>query len=363
MKKILYITNGHGEDLVAAELIKRLGKKFDATALPLVGEGKTFDPLGVRIIGPKNKLPSGGFSLRNPLYLMQDIYAGLIGNTLEQIGTLKELRGEFDLIVAIGDIVPVIAAMVVKTPFIFVGVNKSDYYKHFGYRYTPWEKLLLQRYARKVFVRDKITETNLKRHGIKVTSAEYVGNPLMDCFDKLPEELSKDQNTKIIGLLPGTRDDARLNLEDFEKIADDLPKLKNHHDVNLKFIVATPLNNVPKNMEKKTFVELLAEADLVIGLSGTANEQAAGVGIPVVSFYGRGSQYNKRFAEAQKQLLGDALSLVRDDEPISVAAEIRQLLRHPAKMKQMSETGKKRMGEPGGTDKIADYIRGCLSEE
>jgi uncharacterized protein (TIGR03492 family) len=109
-------------------------------------------------------------------------------------------------------------------------------------------------------------------------------------------------------------------------------------------------------MENKPFSEVLAQSDLIIGLSGTGNEQAAGSGIPVVSFYGRGSQYNQRFADAQKQLLGDALSLVRDPDPLSVAAEVWNLLRHPDRMAYMGKTGKERMGEPGAVEKIAGYI-------
>lgn len=371
MKKILFITNGYGEDLVAAEIIKKLSGKADISVLPVVGEGKIFEPLKVKILGPRKKLPSGGFSLRNPLFLAQDIYAGLIGNTLEQIRILRELQENFELAVVIGDIVPILGALMVKAPFIFVGVNKSSYYQRFGYNYTPWEKLLLQRYALKVFVRDEITERELKSHGIKVLSAEYIGNPLMDCISeniRIPDyqrekirrsEDQKNRNLIVIGFLPGTREDAKLNLEDFEKVTEEIIKMKDL-DAELKFVTATNLKDIPEYMENKPFAEVLAESDLIIGLSGTGNEQAAGFGVPVISFYGRGAQYNERFAEAQKQLLGDALSLVRDRDPISVAAEVWYLLRNRTKMKQMSKIGKERMGSPGAIGKIVEYIQGML---
>jgi len=95
---------------------------------------------------------------------------------------------------------------------------------------------------------------------------------------------------------------------------------------------------------------------LIVGLSGTGNEQAAGSGLPVLSFYGRGSQYNKRFADAQKQLLGDALYLVKDNDPLPIAAEIWHLLRNPERMQQMGLVGKERMGSPGAVQKIVAFI-------
>lgn len=370
MKKILFITNGHGEDLVAAEIIKKLSGKVKVSVLPVVGEGKPFEPLHVKVLGPRKKLPSGGFSLRNLWYLVKDIYAGLIGNTFEQLRILKKFKGKFDLVVAIGDIVPIIGALKIKAPFIFVGVNKSSYYKWFGHNYTPWEKVLLRKYALKVYVRDKVTEQDLKNRGIKVPSAEYVGNPLMDCVSSPPstQEATSPSPSKMergagafaqagvrIGFLPGTREDAKLNLEDFEKVAEEIIEMKDP-DTKFEFMIATTLKDIPEYVKNKPFAEVLAEADLIVGLSGTGNEQAAGSGKPVISFYGRGSQYNKRFAEAQKQLLGEALLLIRQRDPLSVAAEIWQLLRNPIRMEYMGKVGKERIGSGGAVKRIAEYI-------
>ena len=132
MKKLLFITNGHGEDLVAVEFIKRLRHKAEISVLPVVGEGQAFAGLDVSLLGSPEKLPSGGFSLRNFKYLFQDLSAGLLGQTSKKVQVLKNKQGVFDLVVAIGDIVPIIGALFTKAPFIFVGVNKSSYYKKFG---------------------------------------------------------------------------------------------------------------------------------------------------------------------------------------------------------------------------------------
>lgn len=349
MKDLLFITNGHGEDLVAAKIIQELGQGLNITALPVVGEGRAFEGLNAEVIGPRKKLPSGGFSLRNFGYLLQDLFSGLIGNTLAMNRILKDLRGKFSLTVAIGDIVPIISALKVRNPFIFIGVNKSSYYKRFGYNYTVWEKYLLRTHAKKVFVRDRTTADDLP-------FGEYVGNPLLDCYGHLPRRTGQEPDTKIIGFLPGTRSDANLNIEDFVKIIEEIIKLKNS-DFGLRFPIATTIKDLPEYFQKEDFDKVLSGSDLIIGLSGTGNEQAAGSGVPLVSFYGRGSQYNKDFAEAQKQLLGDALSLVRDNEPLSVAAEVWQLLRKPDKLAEMSRAGKERMGSGGACQKIADYIK------
>ncbi|MBN2058692.1 MAG: hypothetical protein JW782_07835 [Candidatus Saganbacteria bacterium] len=354
--KLLFITNGHGEDLVAAAIIKQLNKNFGVTVLPVVGEGQIFRDLDVTVLGPKRSLPSGGFSLRNLLYLGRDIYAGLLGNTLAQLRRLKEQRGKIDLTIATGDIVPIIGALVAKAPFVFVGVNKSAYYKSFGSNYTPWERIMLHHYCRKVFVRDKVTENELKRKPPRVPQAEYVGNPLMDCFRNLPKQ-PRDPSTRTIGFLPGTRDDAVLNLVDFQKVIEEILKIKNNDDQGLRFLTAAKTGKVPEYFENLPFAEVLARSEVIIGLSGTGNEQAAGAGVPLISFYGRGSQYNKRFALAQKQLLGKALYLIKDHSPITVAAEVWHLLRNPDKLKRMADAGQERMGSSGAVEKIVEYLK------
>ena len=42
MKKILIITNGHGEDQVARLILEQLSSDFKLSVLPLVGQGLEF---------------------------------------------------------------------------------------------------------------------------------------------------------------------------------------------------------------------------------------------------------------------------------------------------------------------------------
>ena len=65
---ILFICNGHGEDVIASEIIKKLLAKIknkNIEVLPLVGNGEVFNSIksnNFRKIGYLKELPSGGFS-------------------------------------------------------------------------------------------------------------------------------------------------------------------------------------------------------------------------------------------------------------------------------------------------------------
>jgi len=94
------------------------------------------------------------------------------------------------------------------------------------------------------------------------------------------------------------------------------------------------------------FGDVLLAADLVIGLAGTANEQAAGLGKPVVVFPGPGIQFNPRFLKAQKRLLGDAVAVAPPD-PAAVAAEAAAILADDARRQRMGAGRPGAHGPPG----------------
>ena len=79
----------------------------------------------------------------------------------------------------------------------------------------------------------------------------------------------------------------------------------------------------------------------------------------MISFPGRGAQYNAKFASGQKELLGDALLLLPRD-PETIANEALALLKDKTKRKKMAKTGIVRMGEPGASRKIALVIKAYL---
>lgn len=362
MKKILFITNGHGEDIVAAEIIRNLNKPgLQIDVLPVVGKGDAFKGLNADIIGPKKALPSGGFGLRNYSYLIRDIFAGLIGKVISQLKALSENKWSYDLVIGIGDIVPIVYSIFTGCKFIFIGVNKSAYYKKLAFNYTWLEKLLLKKYCMMTFTRDKKTEGWLEQYGVE---SKYAGNPMMDQLIRGAKEAGR-AGSRTIGFLPGTRNDAYKNIEDFYNIAALIKKI----DRKIGFLLS-----IPKTLDKKRiakikapvkvklindFRKVLSRSTVIIGLSGTGNEQAAGLGRPVIAFPGRGAQYNRRFASGQKELLGGALMLLPRN-PDVIASETVSLLKSKAKRNKMAKAGIFRMGEPGASRKIALVINAYL---
>jgi len=360
MKKILFISNGHGEDAIAATIIRDLPKDLSTTAMPLVGEGKAYDELGIEIIGPRKKMPSGGFIYHNSSNLINDLTSGLIGNTVKEIEILRGLKNKFDLVVAVGDIVVIIGAILTKTPFVFIGCAKSDYY---DYSYTPWEKWLLKKKAKIVFPRDQLTTDHLKKYGIK---AEYLGNPMMDGINITEDLAGIDPGSLVIGFLPGSREDAFVNIEDLVKVAEKIVELR-PNDRQIDFVVALadgldPIEaaklipqTLPIKIMQGKFGDILNRSEIIVGLSGTGNEQAVGMGKPLVCFPSGGIQHTLKYAKDKKQLLGDSISLV-ENNPSIIAQEVWAILKDPIRQEKMIKVGEERMGKRGSSKKIADYI-------
>jgi hypothetical protein len=199
--KLLCISNGHGEDVIALRILTSLRQhqpEFDLTALPISGTGSAYSSHSVPLIGPVQNLPSGGFLNRDPQQLARDLQQGLIALTRSQLSAIKAWAKTGDVILAVGDIVPLLFAYLSGLPYIFVGTAKSEYWLRdergklppsgsglwekvegwSGSVYLPWERWLMSRdRAQAIFVRDAITARQLQHLGIK---ARYAGNPMMD---------------------------------------------------------------------------------------------------------------------------------------------------------------------------------------
>jgi uncharacterized protein (TIGR03492 family) len=93
-----------------------------------------------------------------------------------------------------------------------------------------------------------------------------------------------------------------------------------------------------------------------LGTSGTGNEQAVGLGKPVVSFATQGPQYTRNFAKAQARLLGAGLVFV--DKPVDnsrLAEAVRNACKNPEPARL---AGLERMGVSGGARRVAEAILG-----
>ena len=93
---ILIICNGHGEDVIASQIIKRLLKKIknkNIEVLPLVGNGDVFNSIkskNFRKIGYLKELPSGGFSNQSLKGFFLDLFAGFLIDNLKNFLIVKQ---------------------------------------------------------------------------------------------------------------------------------------------------------------------------------------------------------------------------------------------------------------------------------
>lgn len=114
-------------------------------------------------------------------------------------------------------------------------------------------------------------------------------------------------------------------------------------------------------LRSDAFATILRRARLVLGMAGTAVEQAVGLGKPVVQLVGRGPQFSYAFAEAQMRLLGEAVFTVGNSaagtrEIHAASALILQLLADPDLPQLCHQCGLERVGPAGGSAAIAEAL-------
>jgi uncharacterized protein (TIGR03492 family) len=362
---VLIVSNGHGEDSVGMALADELQPRARITVFPLVGSGAPYH--GVPLLEPRRPMPSGGFALRGAWRrLWADLRAGTVAHWLAQRATLRAQRGRHDLVVAIGDVYCLQMAALVRAPIVFIATAKSEYNE--PHRWL--ERRLIRRHARIVFTRDLVTADVLRRAGLP---AEYVGNPLMDTIGITGPGRAPDSTRPTVTILPGSRTDAYENLRPLLRLCEGVAS-----HVGVAFVCALApgldvarVRGVANALGWKTtdddlrhdrvavhltraFAEAVQAADVVVGLAGTANEQAAGLGKPVVTFIGPGSQVTRPFVALQKRLLGDALVAARDWQ--EAVGEVVRLLQDPSERARRGTAGRERMGQPGAVRKIALVI-------
>jgi uncharacterized protein (TIGR03492 family) len=392
--KLLFLSNGHGEDEIAARLITQLRQSPhcpDLAALPLVGTGQVYARLGIPLLGEARSLPSGGFIYMDARQFLRDLRGGLLGLTSRQYRQIRNWGQDGGKILAIGDIVPLALAWASGAEYAFVGTAKSEYYlrdetgwlesttwldRSFGSYYYPWERWLMAHpRCRAVFPRDRLTAKVLQQWSIPVVDA---GNPMMDELI-FPVDRSIPSDSLTILLLPGSRTPECLG--NWQKILQAVTAIRSTFgDLRLEFIAAIapslPLESfIPSLIEQgwqkisiehficqdnslylslSNYAENLARADLAIAMAGTATEQFVGLGKPAMAIEGTGPQFTPHFARLQTRLLGPSLILV--SQPAEVAIEIEDLLKNPDRWRRIAENGRERMGIAGASERITRYL-------
>ena len=400
---LLIICNGHGEDVIALEIIRRflISNKFQKIeVMPLVGNGYIFDTLknkNFKKIGHLKLLPSGGFSNQSLISFILDLMAGMLTEVLKNLQITRLKAKEKYKILAIGDFLPLFFAWSSKCDFGFIGTPKSDYtwssgpgwslsdfyHRLKGSEWDPWEILIMKNIRCKtVIMRDEITAHNLNKKKIE---AKFLGNPMMDLIDN-DESLKffkQDRYQKIM-LLIGSRYPEAFN--NFESFLSCLVQL----NTNKKYLILLPLTmnaNVKKieklliihqfikDKKKKfligeksiwrknnlflllgsgTFNSWVKIADVGLSNAGTATEQIAGLGIPSLSLPGKGPQFTKSFARRQQRLLGGCVRVCTSKKDLIENLYI--LLENKKARNEQGQIGISRMGISGASKKIVDYL-------
>jgi len=367
-RTVLIVSNGRGEDAVGAALAEVLGDDAAVVAYPLVGMGEAYGD--VPLLDPRQALPSGGFSLRGG-DLAGDLRAGGGKLLAAQRRTLRGQAGRHAVTVAVGDVFCLWMASHARTPTVLVATAKSQRNEPHGLL-EIWQ---MRRRAALVFTRDRETSEVLAGRGVR---ARYEGNPLMDCIPPAGDALPLAPGAPVVLLLPGSRGDAPHNLMQLLKVA-----VQVTGEVGARFVCALPRTLAVAEVVRRAqsggwqaageFIEraetrvlltrdfgaAVRAATIVVGLAGTANEQAAGLGKPVIAFPVDGAvQFTPRFLALQKRLLGDALVDALDWEDAARAAV--WLLLNPEERRRRGEIGRERMGEGGAVERIAREVARLL---
>ena len=397
--RLLVLSNGHGEDLIARRILEQLRQRAPSTqisVLPLVGEGHALNQLpGVKAIGPRLKLPSGGFSNQSASGLLQDLRAGLASNSWQQWRSLRRWARQGGRLLAVGDLLPLALARASGLPYGFIGTPKSDYtwssgpgsawpadayHRLKGSEWDPWEWALMgQPRCRLVLCRDRLTARGLQRHGI---AALAPGNPMMDGFSAVPLPQALQGHQRLL-LLPGSRNPEAIgNLErllvaatpdsppsqrllllacgsspDDHSIATLLQRLGYNDCPPPAGSDASRAWHGPAGMVllgRGCFERWGRWAQVGLACAGTATEQLVGLGCPALSLPGPGPQFKVGFAQRQSRLLGGAVRVCRNGPELRQRLEL--LLAEPQLRHALGLIGQRRMGPAGGSAASAALI-------
>ena len=405
---LLFLSNGHGEDLIALQILKSLHHLRPAIGievLPLVGEGNVFNSAvaegWLKKVGPSIRLPSGGFGNQSLKGLILDLFAGLAEVTWEQWLLIQDSARRKRVIVAVGDLLPLFLAWASGASFAFIGTPKSDYtwmsgpgyavsdYYHClkGTEWDPWEYALMRsNRCKTVAVRDCLTARGLRKHQV---NAYFLGNPMMDGLHlvPLPKRLKSFRRLLLLcgSRVPEAQDNFQRLIKTIELVESETPiailvalgsdpsviqlealladlgykQLSFRDDekqIGAQSIFGKGSCNVFLGSGK--FSVWAAWAEVGLATAGTATEQLVGLGIPALSLPGAGPQFKLGFAIRQSRLLGGAVMPFTSQ--VLLAKRLNVLLADARLRNQLGKIGSKRMGPSGGSAALSSLISKLL---
>lgn len=372
-RRFLFISNGHGEDAIAAAIAARLPDSVSVEAYPMIGSGNAY--AGVcPIVGPRATLASEGW--RNVKgSLRRDIATGGLGTVPPALNFLRKVNGKYDRVIVVGDMVGVLACYFAGHR----GLTYLDVYKTGAARlYSSPERWVIKQACKTVFCRADNLARTLEHIGVDARSA---GNVMMDAIPYGDYDARARRNRALaVTLLPGSR---ALTSESFALQVDALRSLAAEMRPDIFLAVAgsvsvdelarqTGLKRMPiLSVEPSDLGELsdgdltihmarggamgnlLAASDLVLSQAGTATVQALGLGKPAITFVNPRDR-RSRFTDEQ-MLFGEARTVVTAEAP-AIGAVLRELLTNDEERRRLANIGRQRIGGPGAMHAIIDAL-------
>ncbi|QPN60324.1 hypothetical protein H8F24_02370 [Synechococcus sp. CBW1002] len=428
MTRLLLLSNGHGEDLSGALLGRALIQQpgIQVSALPLVGHGEPYRQAGIAVLGRTRSFSTGGLGYTSLRGRLTELAQGQVVYLFGQLLRLWRRRKQTDLVVIVGDVVPLLAWWLTGCRGVVYLVAYSSHYE--GRLRLPWPCgwILRRRRLLQVWSRDALTATDLSQQlGRPVL---FLGNPFFDLVadgsgtgapagpgdaeaidSATPTDEARNASAapQSLVLLPGSRlPEAEQNLELMLHLLILLPQelrqpsrlclraaLVQHLDSERLAALAQRLGwqlqgsaDQPQGlwMQREElrlelgwdrFASLLRQSDLVLAMAGTATEQAVGLGKPVLQLAGQGPQFTEGFAEAQRRLLGPGvvcapgeagmLDTLRASAALAarLLEELADAERGAQWRRQLHQLGLERIGEAAGTQRMAAAIMTLLPQE
>ena len=400
MFRILVLSNGHGEDLSGALLANRLillGNKVEA--LPIVGLGEAYKKEKINIIGKTRKFNTGGLGYNSFKGRLSDLFNGQINYFFKKIWLVISIKKKYDYFLIVGDIVPIFFAWLSRKKYFTYLVAYSSHYE--GKLRLPWpcKYFLKSPNSIRIYTRDLLTSIDLSKQLKK--EVLFLGNPFID---KLFKNNIKDSNNFFnIALLPGSRINELIN--NFDLMLDIIQKLANYEffkKIEFNFALSSDMKmeSVQNKLEKRdwkiekifsnniklfysyksikvffkwnSFENILSKSDLAISMSGTAAEQVVGMSKPVIQVEGKGPQFTKAFAEAQRRLLGQYVYCFSNytnkseqiDGTINLIIKIMYLMQlDNSFLKSCKDNARNRIGGKDATLKITSDIEKYLIDD
>jgi uncharacterized protein (TIGR03492 family) len=370
VSRLLVLSNGAGEDAIAQKVLRQLPDDLRSRVVccPLVGHGRALEEF--EICGPRVLPPSEGLFRESWALALKDLTQGVIGGHIRQLKFLCEVKERVGLAVAVGDLFPVLwAALGGAKRILFIGTAKSVYH----HPYSWIERWILERFVGESLVRDQATAERLSQLGL---SARWLGNAMMDEVQPSGARLPFTDDKPVLTLFPGSRGKAPETLRYQLRV---LEEVERHCPVQAGVALAPGTNGETlvqpaiqdgwhycedgtlTRRESKIHLlsgllgDLLSVSSVALGQAGTANEQAAGAGVPVVAYDPKGERGLRWYRKRQKGLLGDAVSVVEKDVS-KVADELVHLLGNEQERERRAQIGRERMGPAGGCQRMAEAI-------